>query len=302
MYHRELPETKINGKTVRGSVGVLRKGARKFAGFSFYRNKRMIRGFKDAWKPSRIFGGVDDEGANNLVAQRLTGILELDDFEVSHTKDAILFSDNEEEELEKWLAKEVQDYRDYAARRRGGSGGRTGLPWSRDKVRQLLEDMKEEFANDEMRDRLNTAILPPLNTILANNARQVQALSGEDLIAEIDILPDLTVKVSLEERSSHEHYVTIAAGAEPGTIHVIINNLHEYYQTLEPGGQYDECIRQFLYDAVAEYRVSKLKGKLWPATVRRMKDELLRVAAHRAENAAAAQQDEDSATTDDDDI
>ncbi|NJK31488.1 MAG: ATP-binding protein, partial [Deltaproteobacteria bacterium] len=39
MYHRELPETKINGKTVRGSVGVLRKGARKFAGFSFYRNK-----------------------------------------------------------------------------------------------------------------------------------------------------------------------------------------------------------------------------------------------------------------------
>lgn len=97
----KLPfETTIGEKSVKGFVGVLKQGAggRKFAGFSLYQNERQIKGFPNAWKPSR-FGGINDEGANNLVSQRLMGIIELDPlFNVSHTKDAVLFSGNEEEE------------------------------------------------------------------------------------------------------------------------------------------------------------------------------------------------------------
>src|SRR5262249_5528428 len=108
----DLPPFAINGKKVSGWVAVLRKGGRKFGGFSLFQNGRQIQGFPNAWKPRSIFGGFDDEGANNLVAQRLTGVIELDGFEVSHTKDAILFEGDEEEELEAFLNKTTKDYRD----------------------------------------------------------------------------------------------------------------------------------------------------------------------------------------------
>lgn len=70
-YKRDF-ETTINGHAVRGWVAVLRKGkgGRKFGGFSLFQNRRQIQGFPAAWKPRAIFGGVDDEGANNLIAQR----------------------------------------------------------------------------------------------------------------------------------------------------------------------------------------------------------------------------------------
>jgi hypothetical protein len=116
---RDLPEITINGKHVKGWIGVLRKGGRKFGGFSLFQNERQIQGFPKAWKPNTIFGGVADEGANNLIAQRLTGIIELDGFNVSHTKDAILFEDDEEEELENFLIKETKDYKTWALKRRG---------------------------------------------------------------------------------------------------------------------------------------------------------------------------------------
>ncbi len=105
---RNLPELNIDGKTVKGWIGVLRRGGRKFGGFSLFQNGRQIQGFPNAWKPKAIFGGVDDEGANNLVAQRLTGVLELDGFVVSHTKDAILFEGEEEEKLDQFLVTETK--------------------------------------------------------------------------------------------------------------------------------------------------------------------------------------------------
>ena len=42
-YRREIPEgTKIGGKSLSGWVGVLKKGGRKFGGFSLFQNRRQI--------------------------------------------------------------------------------------------------------------------------------------------------------------------------------------------------------------------------------------------------------------------
>ncbi|MBX5494812.1 MAG: ATP-binding protein [Bryobacteraceae bacterium] len=289
---RDLPPLEINGKSVSGWVGILRKGGRKYGGFSLFQNERQIQGFPNAWKPKSIFGGVDDEGANNLVAQRLTGVLELDGFHVSHTKDAILYEDDEEEQLEKFLFEFTKDYRDYARKRRDTERGR---PWSREKIRDLLDSMKKEFTSPEMKDAVNS-ILPPIETILSNNQRQLHELSEADTIETIDILPDLRVIVSLVEKSEYEPYVTIAAGADAGTIHVIINGLHPYYSNIESADAVDECLRQYILDAVAEYRASKLNGKVNPNSVRRLKDELLRADVLRLENAAATLQEREIET------
>lgn len=284
---RDLPDKEINGRTIRGWVAVLRRGGRKFGGFSLFQEGRQIQGFPNAWKPRSIFGGVDDEGANNLISQRLTGLIELDGFKVSHTKDAVLFEGDEEDELEEFLRDFTSDYRTYAVKRRGQSG----QPWTREKVRDLLESMKKEFTSGEMQDTVSNSMLPPLDTILQNNQAQLATLTNEDQIATIDVLSDLRVVVWLTEKSEFEPHLTIVTGADIDTINVIINRLHPYFCSLESSDAVDEAIRQYIYDAIAEYRVSKLIGKVNPDSVRRLKDPLLRVQVVKVENAAAQEQE-----------
>jgi hypothetical protein len=237
-------------------------------------------------KPRSIFGGVEDEGANNLVSQRLTGLIELDEkFPVSHTKDAILFEGDEEEALEKVLNDISKDYRDYAQRRRGNRGH----PLTRENVKELVNSLKKEFASSEMKDAVANAMLPPTETILANNQALVSSLKEEDQIGSVEVTSDLKVIVSMKEVSEFEPYVTLAAAADAGTIHVVVNGLHPYYLGMDSADSIDECIRQFVYDAIAEYRVSKLAARLTPNSVRRLKDSLLRVNVVRAENLSADQ-------------
>ena len=281
---RALPTFTIDGKTVNGWIGVLRKGGRKYGGFSMFQNGRQIQGFPSAWKPSVIFGGVDDEGANNLVAQRLTGVLLLDGFGVSHTKDKVLFEDDEEELLEKFLVSETKAYADYAKSRRGD--GR-GPKWSKDQVRDLIKDMQSEFVSAEIKDALNNAALPPVETIQANNLQQRQSLTAEDEIGRLEILPDLKVVISLKETSAYEPHVTFAPGADASIIHVIINGLHPYYQTLEAKDAINECVQQYIFDAVAEFKTGKLIGRVNPDSVRNLKNNLLRARAEQMDNADA---------------
>lgn len=281
---QELQPTIINGKTVSGWFGVLKKGGRKFGGFSLFQNRRQIQGFPHAWKPKSIFGGVDDEGANNLVAQRLTGVLLLDGFVVSHTKDAILFQGNEEDELERLLVEKTKDYVEYAKKRRGGRG----TTWSKDKIRDLVDSMKGEFTGSEIKDALNTASLPPTEAIAANIQRQVESLTTEDEISRFDVLPDLTVIVSVKETSEYEPYVVFAPAAAAGTIHVIINGLHPYYLLLETNDAMQECVHQYLYDAIAEYQAGRLQAKINADSVRRLKDTLLLAHVNRKNNSDAS--------------
>jgi len=284
---RQEFSTTIGDKPIKGWFGVLQKGGRKYGGFSLFQNDRQIQGFPNAWKPNIIFGGVDVEGANNLVAQRLTGVIELDGFDVSHTKDAILFQGNEEEELEKYLEQITRDYRNYAQRRRGTRG----TPWTKEKLQELANGFKQEFASPELKDALDTAVLPPLETITDNNRRQVASLTTEDKLATLEVSPALKVIFSVQMRSEHDPHLTIDAGAEAGTIYVIINGLHPYYSQIESPDAVEECMRQYLYDAIAEYKVSKLSSRLSPESIRRLKNDLLKAQIIRIENRAAAERD-----------
>jgi len=69
-------------------------------------------------------------------------------------------------------------------------------------------------------------------------------------------------------------------------IHIIINRLHPYYAARPTVEAIYECIRQYIYDAVAEFRVGQMI-KVIPDSVRRMKDTLLRAEANRVENLEA---------------
>jgi hypothetical protein len=94
--------------------------------------------------------------------------------------------------------------------------------------------------------------------------------------------PDLP-PIDIQDKSENDPYVVSSAGAEKGVIHIIVNRIHPYYAARPTVEAIYECIRQYIYDAVAEYRVVQLI-KLTPDSVRRMKDALLRADANRIEN------------------
>jgi len=282
-----IPETLIGGHKVTGWFGILKKGGRKYGGFSLYQNERQIQGYPDGWKPRAIFGGVDDEGANNLVAQRLTGVLLLDGFEISHAKDKVLFQGDEEDELEKFLVAQTQDYVTYAKNRRGTKGG--GIKWSKEKLRDLVESMKSEFTGNEMKDALNSAALPPAAVIEASNQKVVAALTLDDELSRFEILPDLHVIISETETSEYEPYVIFTPMADGKTLHIVVNLLHPYYQMLGSDAAIDECVKQYVFDAVSEFKVGKLFTKTNPNSVRTLKDSLLRARVTGVENQEAAQ-------------
>lgn len=282
---QEIKEFDIDGKKVSGWFGVLKKGGRKFGGFSLYQNKRQIQGFPDGWKPKSIFGGIDDEGANNLVAQRLTGVLMLDGFEISHTKDRILFEGNEEERLEEMLVNETKDYCDYARRRRGGPGG--GVKWSKEKLRDFINNMRDEFTAPELKDALGNATIPPAAIIEGNAKKQAESVSEDDILDRFQILNDLELIISKKDTSEYEPYVTYWPSADGQSMSVVINLLHPYYATLASDAAVDECVHQYVFDAIAEFKVSKMLGKTNPNSIRTLKDSLLRAIVTGVDNREA---------------
>jgi hypothetical protein len=208
------------------------------------------------------------------------GIMELDPkFNVSHTKDAVLYSGNEEEELEDYLFDLTKDYQEFANKRRGADRD----PIKREKFKEMVADLESEFVNDELRDVINTSVLPPLEMIVANNAKQAESVTEEEKVGSWQITADLRVDIWIQDNSENDPYVIRYAGADKGVTQIIINRIHPYYAARPTVEAIYECIRQYIYDAVAEYRVAQLI-KVTPDSVRRMKDALLRADANRVEN------------------
>ena len=100
-----------------GWVGVLQKGSRAKAGFSILHRKRLIKGWPDSWRPEKVFGVG---GRNDLINQRVVGEVNLEEFEVSHTKDEINWNGLEEELVEKGLRNVCKPFMETARNARRG--------------------------------------------------------------------------------------------------------------------------------------------------------------------------------------
>lgn len=91
------------GLKVRGFAALRERASTTEAGFALFRRRRLIQGSGDeGYRPEFIFGH-----SNSYRYQRLFGELELEGFDVSHTKDGFRWDENEEVFLT--LLKEVLD-------------------------------------------------------------------------------------------------------------------------------------------------------------------------------------------------
>jgi hypothetical protein len=77
---------------VHGFAALRETGSTAEAGFALFRRRRLIQGSREeSYRPSEIFGS-----SNSFTYQRLFGELELEGFEVSHTKDGFQWDDYED--------------------------------------------------------------------------------------------------------------------------------------------------------------------------------------------------------------
>ena len=131
-------------KVVEGWVGVLQKGSRAKAGFSILHRKRLIKGWPDSWRPEKVFG---IGGRNDLINQRVVGEINLEEFEVSHTKDEINWDGEEEELVESGLLDACKPFMETARKARGGQAAEHGP--SDVHVDAAVRALEEELATPE---------------------------------------------------------------------------------------------------------------------------------------------------------
>lgn len=269
-------EFEINNKKVKGWVGVIGKGGgRKMSGFALIQNNRVIQ---NNFKPSRVFGEQED-GSNDLVNQRLTGELFLDKFSVSHTKDKIVWEQNEEEELDIKLADICAEMRELALT----------LRFKKENIIDVFSQYKEEaitllsseLKSSELTNYLTTIQPIPEKIIVATDKKlseKVQSIN--DPVLEVSIGTDgdkITVLLYFNENSEFEPYVLTETTIEQNKVIVIINMLHPHIQDMHSSETLTNFIRHCIYDGVAEWKAIKLRGSIQPQTIKFLKDGLLRI-------------------------
>lgn len=96
-WRKEVEVDFGEGRRIHGFAALRAEGSTTHAGFALFRRHRLIVGSDDEpFRPSEIFGN-----SNSYRYQRLFGELQVEGFEVSHTKDGFKWDEFEQEVLEK---------------------------------------------------------------------------------------------------------------------------------------------------------------------------------------------------------
>ena len=271
-YRKEF-EFCVSGKRVKGWVGVLSRGSRTNAGFSILHADRVVRGWPESWRPETIYGF---QGRNDLINQRLVGEIHLNDFEVSHTKDDILWNGDEQEELERLLAKECADYIEVARRYRRGQqdpGGPTDL-----EVQTAIDELQQELSSKDMSDAITLEIVPPPEAVAqAQEHLKLSVATREPTFQANFESFDLEIRgFLLSDSSPNDPYVVVEATADSRVL-IIVNTQHPHWKLLSGSEGVLNYLRHCTYDGVAEWQARRKQASLDPDTIKVLKDRLLRV-------------------------
>lgn len=166
----------ILDKEVFGWVGILRNGSRAEAGFSIINSGRVIKGWPDAWRPSSLYGQI--LGSNDLVNQRLVGEIHLNDFDVSHTKDDILWLGDQEDDIEQKLLEHCGNFKEIAKNYRKRGDDERGP--SELEVQVALDEVKNELQSPEMVDKIELISIPSAEIIFQAKEKLVEDVTEKE--------------------------------------------------------------------------------------------------------------------------
>lgn len=261
---------KIGSNRVYGWGGILEKGGRPKAGFAVIRRGRVIVSQPTAWRPTSIFG--QEGGSNNLINQRLVGEIHLDDFMVSHTKNAILFQGEEESDLEKRLLEEFNTYLDVAQDSRYRQAN---VPI--EIINMGLAAAVEQMQSPEFIDAVSINEVLPSPLIDAENQPVIESMkSGE--ATHLLRFAGFDAKIFLKhELSPADPYFLPYYSPDDKEILVAINSKHPFFT-----GNIDDSNDVLIYcvlsclDAIAEWKCLQKTGEINSKTVNSIKNDLMK--------------------------
>ncbi len=288
LYKQEF-DFQIDGKDVRGWAGVLASGftGRSAAGFSVFHANRVVRGYPDAWRPEKIFGY---EGRNDLINQRLVGEIFLDAFDVTHTKDGILWLGDQEERVERELRKRLLPTIRVARTTWKELADERG-PTQKD-VDVAVDHFRQELQSEELVDQLEVEIIPAesvvkdaLKTIAEPVTNREPTIRGNigSLRLELYVAFDL---------SPNDPYVVVES-TDPRRVLVIVNMQHPHLKQIDGNTGVLNYFRDCTYDAIAEWQARNKAARIDPETIKLLKDKLLRIPLLIEEHGGPAQEADD---------
>lgn len=261
----------VQDKTVRGWIGVLDKGKRRDAGLTIFHANRVVMGWPENYRPEDIYGYE----RNDLLNQRLLGEMYLDGFLVSHTKDAIQWMGDQEEQIGKELQSRFADYIHFANEPRKGDEDARGPSHQEKEV--AVAKLETELSSDELADAVN---LPPMLTPeMVNDAvktviAQVETNSQPRFTVTIG---NITVYLYLQsDLSINDKYLTVNA-ARDNEIIIVVNENHPHWYQIKGAEGVLNYLRHCVYDGISEWQARKKQGTIDPDTIKVFKDSLLRI-------------------------
>jgi hypothetical protein len=263
----------VDGKDIHGWVGILDRGGRAEAGFSIIHCGRVVRGWPDSWRPTTLYGQL--QGSNDLVNQRLVGEIHLDAFEVSHTKDDILWLGDQEDEVEEGLLEFCGEYRTRALERRKRADDERGP--SETETQVAVDELRKELTSPEMVDAIDLQTVPPPDVVDSQLAHLTKDISRFEATFSCRIRDIVTVKGYLRpDLSPNDPYVTHDS-TQDHEILIIVNQAHPHWKQLKGSEGVLNYLRHCVYDGIAEWQAKHKAGTLTPNTIKLLKDNLLRV-------------------------
>lgn len=263
----------VNGVHITGWLGCFAEGeaSQYKTGISVFQNERCIMGGPDAWRPIPLFGGA----RGGTVNQRLVGELNLDDhqIQISHTKDQVLWQGTQQEDIEDYL-KEIGTNSDILkmARQKYITGDSDSV-----KRDAGIAAFKDWSTSADLAGRIG---IVPVPTESAANTRTEFVME-----ATKDFAPDFTISipgidrkifVKIKALGMNDPYYAYEI-TESGDLVTVINESHPGYQTAE---QTDNPLFTYFVhcalDSWAEWKCQLLKGEILPASVREIKDDILK--------------------------
>jgi hypothetical protein len=210
-----------------------------------------------------------------LVNQRLVGEIHLNEFDVSHTKDDILWLGDQEEKVEAGLKKHCGDYREKAKEYRKPKDD-SRRP-SEIETTAAIDEFKQELASHEMVDSIKIELVPPQKVVEQSVKSIAESISKTRQETFIGKIGPLTVRLFVVgDMSPNDPYVTLDARRKTEVI-VIINQTHPHWGQLKGSEGVLNYIRHCTYDGIAEWQAWSKAARLDPDTIKLLKDKLLRV-------------------------
>ena len=271
-YRKEF-EFYAGEKKVNGWVGVLSRGSRANAGFSILHADRVVRGWPDSWRPEKIYGVG---GRNDLINQRLVGEIHLNDFDVSHTKDNILWYSDEQEIVEGLLERECADYTAVARRYRSRPGDPKGP--SDLEIETAIDELQQELSSKDLTDVITLELVPPPEVVLqAQEHLKESAANREPSFQARFESVDLEIRGFLVNDSSiNDPYLVVEATSDT-RIQIIVNTQHPHWNLLNGSEGVLNYLRHCTYDGIAEWQARRKQASLEPDTIKLLKDRFLRL-------------------------